>query len=229
MGIGRHFIADFARGSGHHAEHPGRHSRPLRQFAQRQGGQRCLRGGLDHHRTPRGQRRRHLAGDHGGRKIPWRDGDTDPYRLTKDDDPLVVLMLGNDLAIDPLCLLGEPFEEGCRIGNFTAGLAERLALLQGHQPCQIFLVLHHELKPAAQDLGAFLGQQSAPPRLRIPGMTNGFPCFRPTHFRDSGDHVSIGRVGHCKRFTAFGIPPGAIDVAPLTKKSRIGQLHDDLR
>ena len=51
-------------------------------------------------------------------------------------------MAGDHLAVNPLGLLREPFDERGGIGDLAARFGERLALLQGHQQSQVFLILH---------------------------------------------------------------------------------------
>jgi hypothetical protein len=44
----------------------------------------------------------------------------DPDRLLEDDDPLVDAVRRDSVAVDPLALLGEPFDEGGGIGDLAA-------------------------------------------------------------------------------------------------------------
>jgi hypothetical protein len=95
-------------------------------------------------------------------------GDAD--RLLDDDDALVGHGEGNGVAVDPLRLLGEPFDERGAVGDLAARLGERLALLGGEDLREILLVRHHQLEPLAQDRGALLACLRAP---RRPGAVRG--------------------------------------------------------
>ena len=77
----------------------------------------------------------------------------------------------NGFAIDAAGLFGEEFDEGGAIGNFAAGLGQRLALLRRHDLGQVFLVFHHQGEPFAQDGGALLGG------LFGPILLGPFGCF----------------------------------------------------
>src|ERR1700691_2869422 len=82
----------------------------LRQFPERERGQRRLRRGLGAHRAADRERRRDLAGDHGGGKVPWRDRRHDADRLPDHDDARIGAEGRIDLAIDALGLLAEEFD-----------------------------------------------------------------------------------------------------------------------
>jgi hypothetical protein len=71
-----------ARGAaGDDVEHAARQAGALREFGQRQRGERRLLGRLHDHRAAGGQRRRDLARDHRRREVPRRDGGADADRL----------------------------------------------------------------------------------------------------------------------------------------------------
>ncbi len=143
----------------HDVEHALGEARALGKLGQRQRRQRRVLGRLDDHRAARGERRRHLARDHGVGKIPRRDRRHDADRLLHDDDARVRLVRGDRLAVDALGLLGEQLDEAGAVDDLALGLGERLALLLGEQQRQLVGVLDDQLVPAAQDLGALLGEQ----------------------------------------------------------------------
>ena len=60
----------------------------------------------------------------------------DPDRLVGDQDPVGPGRGGGDHAVDPHGLFGEPAEELGRVGDLGPGVAQRLAVLQHHQPGQ---------------------------------------------------------------------------------------------
>ncbi len=64
-------------------------------------------------------------------------------------------MLRDGIAVDPLALLGEPFDEGGRVGDFAFRFGERFTLLGGHDLRQIVEVFMHEIEPRAQQAGPF--------------------------------------------------------------------------
>ena len=73
-----HRLADRRRVAGDDVEDAGGHAGAQRKFAERQRRQRRLGRGLGDHRAADGERRRDLAGDHRGGKVPWRDRATTP-------------------------------------------------------------------------------------------------------------------------------------------------------
>src|SRR4029077_6382268 len=118
--------------------------------------------GLQHYGATSTQRRPGLAGDHCQGKIPRSDTRNDADGLFDDDDSLVRLMLWNGVAVNALGFFAEPFEKGRGIGDFAFRFREWLALLDGHEAGEIFLVGHHKVEPAAKNGGAFLGGFLAP-------------------------------------------------------------------
>src|SRR5580658_6930884 len=84
-----------------------------------------------------------FARDHRERKIPRSDAGDYADGLLHDDDSLVGLMRRNRVAINALGFLTEPFEKCSGVGDFSARFGKRLALLDGHQASQVFLVFHH--------------------------------------------------------------------------------------
>ena len=88
----------------------GRQARFLGELSQGEGRIRRFVRRLDHHRAAGRQCRGGLAGDHGRRKIPRRDGRTDPDRLLQHENPTVALVRGNHVAVDPFSLFSKPLD-----------------------------------------------------------------------------------------------------------------------
>ena len=127
-----HRLADRRRVSGHEVEHAGGHAGAQRELAERERGQRRLGRGLGDHRAADRERRRDLAGDHGGGKVPRRDRRHDADRLPDHDDARIGAEGRIDLAVDALGLLGEEFDEAGGVVDLAPRLGQRLALLAGH-------------------------------------------------------------------------------------------------
>ena len=69
---------------------------------------------------------------------------------------------GNRVAVGALGFFAEPLDERRAVGDLAARFGERLALLERHQPGEIFLVRHDEVEPAAQDGRALFARSRAP-------------------------------------------------------------------
>jgi hypothetical protein len=127
---------------------------------------------------------------------------------------------GDAHDVRPLGLLGEVLGKGGAVVDLAARLGERLALLQGHDQGEVFLVLAHQLEPAAQDVAALLRQQRGPageglvggidgvarrvvPALRIPCdvVGDGVPGLELRILRQVGDP----RAGLQEAFAAVEI------------------------
>ena len=76
-------------------------------------------------------------------------------------------LAGHGLAVDALGFFGIPLDEGGRVLDLAARLADRLAHLVGHQPGQAGLVLQDGVVPRAQDLRALVGGAIAPAGERV--------------------------------------------------------------
>ncbi len=132
-------------------------------------------------------------------------------------------MLGDDIAIHAFGFFGEPFQEGCAIGHFALGFRQGLALLAGHDQCQIVGIFVHQLVPAAQDRSTLFRQFLAPGG---PGFISGFDRttgFRRTHFRHGRNDFTSRGIGDVDCLTAVGIQPFAINIALLAQKAGIFQ------
>ena len=145
-------------GPGDDVDHAGRDPRPFGERREGQGGERGLRRRADDHGAAGGEGRGAFAGDHRGGEVPRGDRGDDADRLLQHHDPFAWKRVVDDVAVHPLPLLREPFDEGRRVGDLAARLGQRLALLAGHQHCEIFLMRHHEVEPAAHQVGALLGR-----------------------------------------------------------------------
>src|SRR6202000_2923901 len=75
-----------------------------------------------------------LAVDHRGRQVPRGDARGHPDRLLEHEDPRVLAVRGDDVAVGAAALLGEPVEEAGAVDHLALGLVDRLALLSGEDP-----------------------------------------------------------------------------------------------
>ena len=183
---------------------------------------------LDHHRAAGGQCRRAFAGDHGGREVPGRDGGADPDRLLEHEHPARAHGLRDDVAIDPLRLLGEPLDEGGGVDDLALGFGERLALLAGHQIGEVLLGGHHQVVPLAQDRRALLGGLGTPGRQGLLGRGH-----RPSDFLDTetgyrADRLAVGGIDDLDGLAALRVDPGAVDIALLAEQALVGKLDADV-
>ena len=213
--VGGHLPPDQGGRSGYHGEDAVRDSRAFGEFRQ---GQRRVGGGgggFHHHGAASSQRRRRLPGDHRRREVPGGDRRADPDRLLKDDDPLVALMLRDDVAVDPLPLLGEPLDERCSVDGLAARFGQRFPLLRRHQHGKVFLVLQNEVAPAPQDRGARLRRLGTPLRVGSVCRLYGAAGLRSTHFRYRAELLAGGGVGDIDGLAAVGPGPSPVDEAEL--------------
>ena len=120
--------------------------------------------------------------------------------------------MGRDgIAIGALALLGKPFDEARSITNLAPRLGQGLALLEGHEPGQIFRIFQHQIIPFAQDGRALLGGLLAPGRPCLVGGINRAQGLRLTHIRHGADHLTGRWVGHLKGLAAIGLNPVTTD------------------
>ena len=59
--------------------------------------------------------------------------------------------LSGYISIDPPGLLGEPLQERRTVADFTLGLGERLALLEGQDSGELVVILDAEVEPLAEE------------------------------------------------------------------------------
>ena len=159
---------------------------PLAQNGKGNRRERCLAGRLQHHGATGGKGRACLAGDHGVREVPWRDRRNDADGLLQDENALVLLVAGNNIAVNAACFFGKPFDKARTIGDFALGLGERLTLFQRQDATEVVLVRHHQFEPLAQHAGAFLGCAGGPFLLDLLRSRNGLFGFRCAEFRGGG-------------------------------------------
>ena len=69
-----------------------------------------------------------LAGDHGQREVPGRDGGAHADGLFEHQQAAVVVELGQGLAVDPLGFFGKPLDKAGAVGHFALGLWGRFCL-----------------------------------------------------------------------------------------------------
>ena len=218
-------IADFAGRSGDHVKHALGDPGAVGELRQRQRGERGLAGGLEHHRAACGQRRTRFTGDHRRGKIPRGDSGGYANRLFNHQQPLVGLMAGNGIAVDTLALFGKPLDKGGGVADFTFCFRQRFTLFQRHQARQIVLMLHHQLKPAAQDSGAFFGGKGAPCGQRAGGGIDSLAGFCGAHFGHAAQLLAVGGVRDREGLFAAGVAPASVNQRLLAKKGRVVKLH----
>ncbi len=108
-------------------------------------------------------------------------------------------MAWDRLTVDPLGFFGIKLSERGTVHNLTLGFGQRFALLGGHDGGQIILVFHHQIKPAPQHNGAFLGRALGPALhgfCRAGNGLFGLLCAKPRH---SGDDFPGRRIGDLSR------------------------------
>src|SRR3546814_19584926 len=77
-------------------------------------------------------------------------------------------------------------------------------------------VLHDEVEPPAQNVGALLGQQPAPRRPGLLGRGDGPARLGGAHLGNGAQHLARGRIGHLASGAAVGLRPAAAAVALLS-------------
>ncbi|MCY1517587.1 hypothetical protein D9M68_522750 [compost metagenome] len=216
-------LADARRHAGNHVEHPGRDADPLGQHRQRQRRQRSQIGGLDHNRAAGRQGWRALAGDHRIGEVPRRDGRTHTNRLFQGKQATITTRCGNGFAIHPASLLGEPFDETGAVSNLALGFSERLALLAGHDQCQIVEIVKHGLIPAFEQCGTLRGGPGSPGRPGTFGRFDGTASFAALQSRNPGETLAVGRVDDIESGAIVGAHPLAIDIGTFHQQAGIFQ------
>ena len=216
--IAGEFATDGAGRAGHDVHHARGYPRLPGQFGQRQGRVGRHAGRLDHDGATGGQGRSGLAGDHGVGEVPWRDRGDHAHRLLNHHDAAISVRTRDGVAVDPLGFLGKPFDEGCAVGNLAARFGKRFALLQGHDPGQVFLVVEDQFVPAAQDARTLLGAAAPPGREGRGGGGDGATRFSGAHLRHGAELVAVGRVADRQRRAVVGVRPGAGYVGLLAEE-----------
>ena len=192
-----------------HVKYASRYASAHGQFGCGQRRQRCELCGFDDDRAACRQSRRDLAGDHGQRKVPRRNGCANAYRLTHHQQTAVVVECGQGFAVDAFGLFGKPLHKAGAVGNFACGLGQRLALFGCHDSRQVGLVGHQQVKPFAQNLAAHFGCCFAPCTPSCIGCGNGLFGMRRAQVGHVGQVLACGRVGHGKG--AVAIYPFSVD------------------
>ncbi len=201
----------------------GRHAGLFGQHGQRQRGQRRLLGGLDDHGAAGGQGRAGLSGDHRGREVPGRDRGGDADGLLERHQALAGLGALQDVAVDALGFLGKPLQERGRVGDFAGRLGDGLALFGRHDGSQVFLVLHHQLRPLQEDRGAFLAGLGGPGGQGGLGAGDGLFGFLAAQLGHRHDGLAGGRIVDGDRCAFAGANPLAVDVAGVAQQVGTGE------
>ena len=209
-------VTDYRCLAGDDIQYPLGDARLLGQLSQCQGGKGRRAGWLDHDAATRCQRGACLAGDHGVRKVPGGNGGDDTNRLLEHQYSSAFACAGNDVTIDPLGLFGEPLDEGRTISDLAARLGQWLALFQGQQLCQGLLLLHAQVKPAAQNDGTSLGGKRCPSGACCFCRLNGCSHFLCGEARYMADEFTVRRVMYRHGTAVASRDPGPIDITLLT-------------
>ena len=197
----------------------------MRQFGERERGERRFAGGLDHEGAAGGQRGRAFARDHGIGEIPRRDRGDDADRLLQHDEAAARGIGGDHIAIDALTFFGEPFDEGRAIGDLAARFRERLALFGGHDGCEVFLVGHDELEPFAQQHGAFFRGLLFPCRESVMRGVDGGARVGASEIGDISKLRAGRRIGDREGLGAFA--PCAVHISVGFEKGCVFQFEHD--
>ena len=144
-------------------------------------------------------------------------------RLLDAHDTRIGLEGRDGLAVDALGFLGEELDERGGVDDLAPGLGQRLALLAGHQQRQLVGMIHHQVEPAAQDVGALLGQQLGPSGEGALGCRDGGFRALGIDQRHLGDLLAGGRIGDRKRRLA---DPLAVDVGLALEEGDDLLVHD---
>jgi ParB family chromosome partitioning protein len=225
---GRQHAANVPGVAGDNLQHACRHAGAMREFGQRECGQRRQFGRLDHDRAASGQRRRHLARDHRGREVPRGDGGAHAHRLAQRDQPFVGGRRGQHFTVHALGFLGEPLDETGGVGDLALGFGQRLALLARHQVGQVVGVGQHQVEPAAQDIGALLAGLCRPGFLGDFRGSNGARGLGGAQVGHPGDDLASGRVRDVERGARIGADPLTVDIGQLLEQRRVLELHGEI-
>ena len=124
----------------------------------------------------------------------------------------VIIAFGNDVAVDALGFLGEPFDEAAAIDDLAHGFGQGLALLHSHEPREIVLVSHDEIEPSAQNGGAFLAGLGPPCRPGLIGGDDSAPRFIGAHIGHGAELCAGRRIGHIEGLLGVGVDPFTVDI-----------------
>ena len=129
-------------------------------------GQRRLLGGLQDHRAPGRDRRRHLLHGHHHRVVPRRDGGGHAHRLLHDERHRVGTHR-RDVAVDLRRPAAVVLEHERDLGDVLAGLADRLAGVERFELRQALVLAAHDVGGAQQDPAALALGGPRPPRAVV--------------------------------------------------------------
>ena len=134
-------------------------------------------------------------------------------------------MTGNDIAIDSLGFLSEPFDERGGVSDLALGFREWLALLGRHEYREVFLVRQHQVVPAAQDAGALLRGFLRPRRHRACGRCDGAARFARSHMRHRAELLAGRGILYVDGRAGIGIDPFAVDEGLGAQQRGVFEIH----
>ena len=224
-GVARHFSTDFSRNPSDDIDYACRHASSLSQFGESKCRQRGFVSRFAYDRTPRSQRRRNLACQHGVREIPRRNAGDDTHGLFYYDNAFVIGWRRNSVAIDSLAFFGKPLDIAGAIGDFAPSLCQRLTLLGRQDLRQILLCLHHQVKPLTENGRTFLGRFLPPADLCFFGCLDCAPRFSGSAFRYLSNGLAIGRIQYSESVATVCFDPLTINISLRLQEALIRNLH----
>ena len=178
----------------HEVHHTAGDTGAVEQFDEIQGGERRLRRRFEYDGATGCERRTDLAGEHGGRKVPRRQQQGDTDGLAGNGDPIGACGRAPQIAIEAYRLLGEPTEELGGVGDFAAGVGERLAVFANDQGGDRFGFGDHQVEGPSEDLRTRPRRSLSPRRERLGRRVDGTKARRHVGARDLGDQLSVAGV-----------------------------------
>ena len=152
--------------------------------------------GLIDHRAARAERAAELPAHQLDRVVPRRDRGDRPDGLLAHDREVVVALVGDRLAADPLRLLGVEAHRLGELADLATRLVERLAHLPRHRSGEVVEPVERHPGELAQQVAALEAGRGAPGPERGDG---------GGHRRVDG--VGIGHVRHRDELARGGIAP----------------------
>jgi len=128
---------------------------------------------------------------------------------------------GNDIAVGTLALFRKPFEERRCIADLAATFPQRLALLQGHQDREIFLVRQHQVEPAPQNLRPLLGGTRPPIRQCLVRGLDGAARLERSQIRHYAEQRVIGGIENLLDQAGDRVLPMPADEGLLAKQTEV--------
>ena len=197
---GRDHVDDTRRQSGL-GEQPGRRERAERRLAMR----------LDHKGAAGRERRRALTGDHREGIVSGGDQQRRTDRFAEHEQPLCWIGRRHDLAVEPASLGRVPAHEIDTVVDLAAGLCQRLALLGGDDPGQIFPVPLEQLSRLEQDRLALDGWHRGPAGCRLLGRDCAAQRRRLVLVRHMTHDFQGRRIGNRDRLVGGPSDPLTVD------------------